>query len=433
MIWLYRLLFLPIFIISLPRLMLHTWKRGNYRRGFLQRFGLFKKIHPTQPKRKRLWIHGVSVGEIRLLEPLIYKLSISGNYTFVFSSTSSTGLQVARSLYEKFGPIVAFPIDFWPFSRSAWGRIKPDLLLHADGELWPEHLHQAHMRGVPVFVVNARISPTSYRRYCKFPFFARWILSRVHKFFPCGQETVQQLYSLGVNDGKICHVGNVKCDRRPRSKLCHNKRIALLKKLAIVQEDATDCDVKVLFGCSTWPGEEKLLINVLNRLRLKSLQWRLVLVPRHGERRAELRKLLELTKLQYHFWTDNCRNNCDAIISVVDVVGELEGVIAAATVAFLGKTLPPNGGAQSPLDAIAAGVPLVSGPCVGNFRDIVNPLLQHNAIIVKQNEKDVADALIALASDDRMRRQLSAAGIKWLRENAGATDKICTHISQIFS
>ncbi|MDR2576990.1 MAG: hypothetical protein LBC42_03015 [Puniceicoccales bacterium] len=430
-IFLYRLLFLPCLILYLPQAIWHMLRRGGYGRGFLQRFGIFLKIPRCPEGRKRIWLHGVSVGEVHVLEPLVRHLAATGFYDLVITATTSTGLAVARKIYANCGTVTAFPIDFWLFSRLTWKRIAPQILLHADGELWPEHLHQARRHGVPFFIVNARLSPRGYRRYKKVKVFARKFFARAEKIFVASPETARQLDSIGICEKKIFDVGNLKCDRPPQTPLRENERIKLLEELSLTENDSHDSTFPILLGCSTWPGEEELLIDVLFQLRTADRRWKLVLIPRHGERRCELRKLLTSKQLTSHFRTDTRKNAGTADVAVVDTAGELSHFIGIGTVALLGKTLPPNHGAQSPLDAVAAGVPLVCGPNVENFRDILDALCACGAVAREKDREHVAEKLSELCGNLNLRAKMADAGTDWLRQNVGAAERIYAHIAAV--
>jgi 3-deoxy-D-manno-octulosonic-acid transferase len=163
MIWVYRILFLPALICSLPYHLWRMWRRGGYRHDFHHRFGLVDRPPPKAPGVKRIWIQAVSVGEAQALGPLLARLREQPNLEIILTTTTSTAYQIIREKYARdVQKVGVFPLDFWPFSRSAWRRLEPDLAVLMEGELWPEHLHQAHARKVPVALINARMSNRSY-------------------------------------------------------------------------------------------------------------------------------------------------------------------------------------------------------------------------------------------------------------------------------
>jgi 3-deoxy-D-manno-octulosonic-acid transferase len=424
MLWLYRLLFLPFLLAMTPVWLVHILRRGGYGDSFWQRFGFFPRLPDPSPGRRRIWIHAASVGEVRSLAPLVEKLAPV--HDLVITASSSTGLRQARDLYGSVAVVGVFPLDFWTFSRRTWNRIQPDLVLNADGELWPEHLHRARCRRIPLCVINARLSDRSFRRQKRFPNVAKWLWEPVNAIFSGGSGTTKQLRTLGISPGKIFELGNLKCDRPVLPPLSASEREKLLGELGI--QSTEPGGPPVLVGCSTWPGEEALLLTILRRLREKNDRWRMVLIPRHGERRKELQNLLRGERC--HFHSTGEAEHGDVSVAVVDTVGELAHVIRVGTVAFLGKTLPPNDGAQSPLDAIAAGVPLVSGPNGGNFLDILRDLQTEGAISIGSTADEVTALLESLAMDPSTREEMAERGREWLTKNGGTAARLAKHVQE---
>jgi 3-deoxy-D-manno-octulosonic-acid transferase len=426
-LWLYRLLFLPVFCILLPAWVLHMYRRGGYGAGFLQRLGIFPRLPDLPPHRRRLWIHGVSVGEIQMLRPLIEKLLADERYDIVLTSTSSSGLRLARERYDQVATVLAFPLDFWPFSLRAWNRIRPTVLLHGDGELWPEHIHRARSRSVPVLIANGRISARSFRRHRRFRFLSGRLWNAVTEIYPDGPASADRLLRLHVGRRKIFQLGNLKCDRMPFPPLAPKEREDMLQELGICPSGPDGRPTPLLIGCSTWPGEEEFLLDVLERLRKLNPAWRLLLAPRHGERRDELQKLLKDRKFSYHLRSGGPAAEGKSVV-VLDTVGELAQLIRVGTVAFIGKTFPPNDGGQSPLDAVAASVPAVCGPNCTNFRDMVDGLVREGAMFLGKTANEVANLLDELAAAPERRKSMARAGAEWLRNNGGAAGRICERI-----
>jgi 3-deoxy-D-manno-octulosonic-acid transferase len=428
MLWLYRLLFLPALLALSPVWIWHVLRRGGYGHGFWQRLGFFPKLAEKTGKR-RIWIHGVSVGEIQSLRPLVERLAEEKCYDLVVTATSSTGLAIAQKLYGALATVGVFPIDFYPCSRLAWSRIQPDLVLLADGELWPEHLANAHRHTVPVVVVNGRLSDKSYGRYRRLPGLFRWQTRHLTAVLASGKESFDRFCELGMDKKNVLQLGNLKCDRPALPPIDAVDRSELLLELGLCPLDANGDPTPILFGCSTWPGEEKLLLEVFAILRSRQPSWRLILTPRHGERRRELRQLLATCGVDAHFRSDGpAASTGQNLATVIDTTGELGRLIRLGTVAFLGKTLPPNAGSQSPLDAVAAGVPIVAGPNIGNFRDILSDLQHLGAAVIGSDRDAVADGLLALAENGKQRAAMATIGKSWLEKNAGATERICSAI-----
>ena len=186
MLWLYRIIFFPALFVLGPRYLLRMKRRGGYREKFSHRFGSHKGLPEKRPGVRRIWLQAVSVGEVLAIAPLIDGLVKNGEVEIYLTTTTSTGFRVADDRY--YGLVLGpgyFPIDWWLFSRAAWNRIQPDLVILTEGERWPEHIHQAQVRGVPVISINARMSDKSYKRLRQFGFAARMVLRGITHVLPC--------------------------------------------------------------------------------------------------------------------------------------------------------------------------------------------------------------------------------------------------------
>jgi 3-deoxy-D-manno-octulosonic-acid transferase len=427
MIWLYRLLFLPVFIVlffrNLPRLL----RRGGYGRDFKHRLGFLPRLPAKRTGVRRIWLQAVSVGEVVATEPLLRELAAGGQNEVILTTTTSTGYAVAR---EKLAPLVLatglFPFDFWPCVALAWRRIQPDILVLMEGELWPEHLAAARARGVPAVVINARLSDRTFRRYQRFPRVAKFLFGSIKQLGVGTHEDARRLHHLGLPAEKIILTGNLKFDASAGGS---NPNSAAGAPPALTRADLGFSELPtapILLGSSTWPGEEKMLIETLRQARRRGIPLRLLLVPRHAERREEIRTLLAGSDWAWHFrseleTTPEKTMPEDTDVCVADTTGELARLTRLATVAFIGKSLPPNNGGQSPFDAAAAGVPIVYGPLMTNFRDACRGLQSDGAAIRVNHEGEAVSALLELLEDPERRAKMSAAGRRWHTDNQGAT------------
>ncbi len=452
MIWLYRILFLPVLVILLPYYACRMWKRGGYRHDFHHRFGLIDRPPPKRPGVKRVWIQAVSVGEAQALGPLLAQLRARPNTEIVLTTTTSTAYKILR---EKFAADVLkvgiFPLDFWPSSRTAWRRLEPDLAVLMEAELWPEHLHQAQARGVPVVLINGRMSNRSFTRYQKVRGVARKLLGQL-RLILCATATDQERFlALGANPMNTRLTGSLKFDAAAKvEKLGAAERAALLEELGFgsdaesgqrisnfksqISEPETQ-DLKpetrnsklettfVLLGSSTWPGEEVMLLATQQDALAAGLDVRLLLVPRHAERRGEIIALLEKQPLAWHARSMSPRAPQAVKIYLGDTTGELARLTQTADVAFIGKSLPPNDGGQTPIEAAALGLPLVYGPRMSNFRDVCRSLEEAGAAWRVEDDAAARQALLALLQDPARRAQMGAASRAWHMANQGATER----------
>lgn len=420
MIGLYRLAFLPLLLVALPYYVLRMLRRGGYAEGFSHRFGGMP-VPAKRPGVKRIWIQAVSVGEVGAIEPLLRELRATPDTEVVLTTTTSTAYKIAREKLS--GLTVAtgvFPLDFWLFSRAAWKRIAPDLVVLTEGELWPEHLHRAKAAGVPSVLINARLSDRSYRRYAKVRPLARRLLGKLDRVLAGTESDLARLRDLGVSPEKSSCSGNLKCDVDVGAATTEADRIALFTEL-FGEAPASGARPLVLLGSSTWPGDEALLISTYKEARAAGLDLRLLIVPRHAERRAEIADLLKDSGETHYFRSKHGPAPFPAGIAVADTTGELRRLSRAADLALIGKSLPPNEGGQTPIECAMLGIPQVFGPAMSNFRDISRGLVECGAARRVEDEKGAVVTQIALLHDAGKRAAMSARAGEWSARNRGAT------------
>jgi 3-deoxy-D-manno-octulosonic-acid transferase len=412
MLWLYRLLFLPVLILLSPGYLRRMKKRGGYQENFSHRFGAHPPQHPKKPGVKRVWLQAVSVGEMLAIAPLLEALYRDGSEVYL-TTTTSTGHKLAHERYR--GLIVGlgyFPIDWWPFSARAWRRIDPDLVILTEGERWPEHLWQAERRGVPVICINARLSDRSYRRMKLFGPAARLMIGGITRLLPCSVQDEARFRELGFPAAKITTTGNIKLDVSIPI-LAPAERAQLKRELGIGEG-------LVLLGSSTWPGEEAALLGALERARREGLRCSLLLVPRHAERRGEIEgQLLQRPELKFHFRSKGAAPG-EVDVAVGDTTGELRKLTQLADLVFVGKSLPPHTEGQTPVEAAALERPIMFGPGMGSFRVIANDLVSRGAAQIVPGEAALATMTANLLREESRRLALARAAAAWHRDNAGA-------------
>jgi 3-deoxy-D-manno-octulosonic-acid transferase len=413
MLWLYRLLFLPVFLLVAPFYLRRMRRRGGYGEKFSHRFG----GHLVPDRRagvKRIWLQAVSVGEMLAIGPMLEALWSDGVEVYL-TTTTSTGYRTAAGRYRMLAlEIGYFPIDWWLCSARAWRRIDPDLVILTEGERWPEHLHQARCRGVPVICINGRISDRSFHRLRLIPPVARLMFDGITQMLPSSSQDEARFQTLGFPAARMRMVGNIKLDVAiPRLDA---------EALARLRGELGLPPGFVLLGSSTWSGEEAALIEALAHARKGGLQGSLLLVPRHAERRPEIEQLLRRTGLAFHFRTDGDAP-APVDVAVADTTGELRRLTQLADLVFVGKSLPPHTEGQTPVEAAALGKAILFGPGMGNFRQLAGELVARGAAQRVENERDLVGAVSALLQDNPRREALSAAAGAWQRDNAGAMER----------
>ncbi len=417
MLWLYRLLFVPVLLVMSPIYLRRMRRRGGYSGDFGHRFGKYPVFARRTPRTKRIWLQAVSVGEMLAIGPLLEGLRQQDTEVFL-TTTTSTGYRVANDRYRGLTvAITYFPIDWWPFVARAWRRTEPDLVILTEGERWPEHMHQAARRGVPVIGINARMSDKSFARLKSFGPAARLMLRDVTRLLPCSAQDEARFRELGVPAEKIFTTGNIKLDVQI-APLAAAERAQLRRELGLP-------DGLVMLGSSTWPGEEAALVQALQDVRAAGLTCSLLIVPRHAERRSEIERLLQASGRRFHFRSRGVAAG-EVDVAVGDTTGELRKLTQLADLVFVGKSLPPHAEGQTPVEAAALEKPIVFGPGMSNFRLIAADLLARGAAREVRDPAELARAAVALLRDATARGQLAAAAAQWRRENAGAVARTLT-------
>lgn len=431
MIWLYRILFLPGLLLASPYYLYRMRKRGGYKKDWPQRLGLLPPLPPKKPGVNRIWLQAVSVGEIQAIEPLLQSLHSHPDYEIFLTTTTSTGYALARERWaEQLLGVGLFPLDFWPSTRRAWHQIQPDGVLLMESELWPELIHQASKRDVPVALLNARLSDRSFQRYQAVRGIARWVLSRVSVILAASAQD-QDRFGFFLEGGKFPELtGNLKFDLNLEPVLSAEEQLDLRQELGFSQEG--DAAPLVLLGSSTWPGEEKFLLEILKESRARDIDLHLLLVPRHAERGGELESLLKESGVSWHRRSRERTAPAGTCIYLADTTGELRLFTQIADLAFIGKTLPPHTQGQTPIECAAFGIPLVTGPGIGNFRQAVLNLQKAQGCLTGRDASEVKRMLNQLLDNPREREMLSHRARQWLLQNRGSTERTLSAIHQLF-
>lgn len=423
MIYLYRLFFVPVLLLALPVYVPRMLRRGGYGRHFGQRFGILRGVPLKSPGMRRIWIHAVSVGEILALKPLIARLRDHGQIDIVLTTTTSTAYALARRDFSTDLVFLAhFPLDFWPFSRCAWNTVQPDACVLMEAEIWPEHLHQARLRNVPVFLINARMSERSFDRWRRLPQCVRSVFGLMHRIIAASDEDRRRFVQLGASEDKVVVSGNLKLDFVPAPVLSVQEVEQLRWELGLFDAQGGVAAPLVLAGASTWPGEEEMLLRVLEKLRAQGLPCRLLVVPRHAERRKELRALLSQFPWTVHFRTDGVATG-PVDVAVADTTGEMVKLLQAADVVFVGKSMEQNRGGQNPIEAAALEKPVLFGPNMQNFRAVARSMLESKAALLVQDEKAFLTQVLSLLQDSVARKEQGMAARKWHEAGKGATGR----------
>ncbi|MBD5781946.1 3-deoxy-D-manno-octulosonic acid transferase [Pelagicoccus sp. NFK12] len=402
----------------MPGYLLHIRKRGGYRERFGTRFGLGLQVPQKKAGSKRIWIQAVSLGEMLAIEPLLKALAADERIEIYLTVTTSTGYALALEKYSELAVGISyFPIDFCPFSSCVWDQIDPDLAICAETELWPEHTHQAVKRGVPFLLVNGRLSDRSFKRAMKLRGFFRTVLSNTSQVFACSDLDRERYLALGAPEDRVTTTGNIKVD-------VTIEPILDAVTCASMRAEMGLSDGFLLLGSSTWPGEEEMLVDALRAIRERDSKARLLIVPRHAERRHEIEAMLRqrASDLRFHFKSRGAPED-ELDILVADTHGELRALTQLSDLAFVGKSLPPHTEGQTPVECGVLGKPMVFGTGMSNFRSIREGLLQRGAAREVRDEGEAIQTIVSLSQDLEARAKMSAGGLAWHAGSRGAVER----------
>ncbi len=414
----YNLLFPFALLVFLPGYLRKARRRGNYRENFGQRFGCYDaELRARLAAHPHTWIHAVSVGEVVIALKLLTKLRARDpQFRSVLTTTTSTGYSVARQGMPD-GTIVLYnPLDFWPVTRRAFRAIRPQAIVLVEAEVWPNLAAEARNRGIPLALVNARLSDRSERRFRKFAAIVRPTFRCLD--LVCVQEArdVTRWEALGVRPSVIRHTGSIKYDPSETQMDAEQPR-QVLRELGIAETRP------ILLGGSTHPGEEEILAQVFQRLRAELPDALLILAPRHVERSAEVAAMLRQQGLRFVARSAAAAPGAGPVdVILLDTTGELRHWYAAATAVFIGKSLTTHGG-QNPVEPIMAGRPVIFGPHMENFAALAKSLLENDGAVLIANAEELAAAALDLLRNAARRDALVRQAAEVLSPHRGATER----------
>ena len=402
----YNLALILVLLVSAPWWLFLMATTQKYREGFLERLGAVRPLKGGGG-RPMIWIHAVSVGEVLAVSRLVKTLDAElPEYFLAISTTTRTGQELAR---ERFGRERVFycPLDLrWAVGIYLRER-KPAMLVLAETEFWPNLMSRCFRLGVPVVVVNARISDHSWPRYRRLRGLWRPFLSRLTAVLAQSELDAKRLRALGCETATVA--GNLKFDVRSGR---DSAAVTLLEELR--------GGLRLVVAGSTLEGEEAMLLAAWPEVLKADAQMAMVLAPRHPERFAAVADLLERSGVP---WRKRSAMGKAALrpgeIVLLDSMGELATVYSVAAVAFVGGSLVAAGG-HNPLEPAQFSAPVVMGGHYVNFRAMVEALRERDALrIVAADE--LAGVLVALLSDAGAAAAMGERGKRVFEDHAGAT------------
>jgi 3-deoxy-D-manno-octulosonic-acid transferase len=419
---LYNILFTVGFILSSPYYFVRMRRRGNWQKGFAERFGKYStKLKQAITNRDVLWMHAVSVGEVNVCTQLIRALEPRmPNLKIVVSTTTTTGMGELQGKLPNHISKIYYPIDYRRFVTRALATVRPKAIVLVEAEIWPNFLWRARDQGRPVFLVNARLSDRSYRGYKRLGFLFRPLFAGFAGVGAQNEADAAKLRQLGCRPERIRIVGSLKFDA---ARLDERR---LLDVPALLRQAGVKPGARLIVGGSTHAGEEAILAEQCLRLRARFPDLFLVLVPRHFERSREVGRELAARGVKSAFRSELMSREelapgeVDCLI--VNTTGELRYFYEHATIIYVGKSLTAEGG-QNPIEPGALGKAMVFGPNMQNFTEVVGSFLQQDGAVQVKDAAELENALGDLLGDEPRREQLGRNALKVVHQNLGAIER----------
>jgi 3-deoxy-D-manno-octulosonic-acid transferase len=411
---LYSALLYALLPLVLLRMLWRSRRISEYRQRIGERFGVFdsRTASTFADGRPAIWVHAVSVGEVRAAAPLLEHLLLEyPDFRLVVTTTTPTGSQRVQAL---FGERVCHAYAPWDLPGSVCrflDHTRPRLLVLMETELWPNLLHYCRARDCRIVLANARLSQRSAAGYARFPGLARTMLTQLDLVACQFASDGERFLSLGLAPQKLQLIGSIKFDVQLDA-AAQTRAAALRGQLGADSRD-------ILLAASTHPGEEEHLLAALRELRHAGNSCLLVLAPRHPERCTEVHaRCLSAGWRVVRYSGSTAYSSSDDIL-LVDSIGELPVLFGAASVAFIGGSLVPHGG-HNAVEAAVWGVPVVSGPHMENFAGVCALLVDAGAMIMLADARPLAVTLARLLADQPRRQAMGIAGKRVVAENRGA-------------
>mgnify|MGYP001265213597 FL=1 len=375
---------------------------------FLEKFCIYSKRFKI---RKTIWLHGSSVGEILSVIPIINVLEKNKKIKKIIltSSTTSSALIFSKYKFKKTTHIY-FPIDTNYLTKKFIKYWKPQIALFIDSEIWPNMFNNLKINNIPIILLNGRITKKSFKRWMKFPYFAKKNFSKISLAMPQNNETSKYLKTLGVKKIKI--VGNLKYFGQSKKFLDKNTKKLFKNRL-------------IFCAASTHYNEELFIGKIHKELKLKYNNLLTILIPRHANRSSSIANELENIGLKIITRSSKQKISKNTDIYIADTYGETSKFYGLSNITFLGGSLVPHGG-QNPLEPARMGSYILHGPNIQNFKEVYNMLSKLNIsskINSVFNMKKIVNKKIKYKQPLKVSQKLNMIGNDILKKNLNEINK----------
>lgn len=419
-----RIVYTLLLALASPLLLFGLYKskpnKPKFGSRWKEHFGITPKLKSND---KPIWIHAVSVGESIAATPLIKALKEQNpEQSILVTTTTSTGAEQIAKL----GDLIEhryMPIDFGFAIKGFLKAVQPKQMLIIETELWPNTLHNVHKAGIPITVVNARLSEKSCQNYAKI----QRLFNQLH---PCLTQVLCQTDSdakrferLGVEKKKLSVTGSIKFDIQISEQVKQQGQ-------QLRAQLGNDCPIWI--AASTHKGEDEQVLDAHRQVLKSHPNALLVLVPRHPERFDDVFTLCQQQGFNTVRRTSTHAVETDTQVYLGDTMGEMLTLMGAVDICFMGGSLIGDKvGGHNVLEPAALGVPIINGPSFFNFKEIVHEMKQNNLIKIVKNEDELARAIVALIKDVAAHERITSELAHFMLANSGSLQRTTTATSSI--
>jgi 3-deoxy-D-manno-octulosonic-acid transferase len=426
---LYNIFSWIIFLVGFPFLILYNLGQGKYSDRLVERLGRYPlHLSPdaSLPDGRPIWVHAVSVGEVKVAVALAKKIKeLLPQVPVLISTTTPAGRETAEKLLGNEIPLIYYPLDFYLCVKRALNFFHPRAFIALETELWPNFLFQADKSGCKLILVNGRISRRSFKWYALFIGLFRPLLQAFALLLVRHGDDARFLVALGTGADRVHVLGNIKYEGlldQAREDLHFKVR----QRLHLTETEP------VIVAGSTRGGEEAVLLKVYHRLKGSFPDLRLIIVPRHPNRCAEVEALVQDQGDSYQLYSRiiKTENGVKEAIILVDTIGDLFVLYSLATLAFCGASLVPKGG-QNIFEPAAWGKMVFYGPYTEDFKDARFLLEEAGAGIPVRDGNELERQMSYFLQHPEERVKRGEAGRAVLRRQKGLTQKAVEMIGEV--
>jgi 3-deoxy-D-manno-octulosonic-acid transferase len=407
----YLVLYNAVIIFVLPLVLILFLFSKKYRKELFykisERFAYYNYLN-LDSKKKTIWIHCASLGEVRAVEPILDDLR--DDYFIVLTTLTKSGREYAVKL-QKADFLALFPLDIYPITKRAFDIVNPDLLVLVETELWVSMLYTAAKRNTVIITVNGRISEKSFDNYKRLRFFWKKFVGLINVIIARNEDDADRFKHLAGEKSVVFVSGNIKYDR--------NFTSGVRRKEFLLKE--TDF---VFTAGSTRGNEETVIADAYIKV---GRNFKIFLAPRHLARIPEVAKLLEDKSLKYSLFSEN---DFTGNFILVDVFGKLQNIYSISDVCYIGGSLVDKGG-QNPIEPAAYGKPILFGEYMDNFKTEAESLVKNNGSFIVKDSDDLASKIKEFMTNSSFLKRTGDNALKTVHDQKGAVSFTLVKLKEI--